>query len=801
MRIATPSALTLLESSNHPLTFTASHGERFMISVLQDDLIRVQHLPNGAMRMDRTWAIAGVDGDVPREGRRRDDLSPFACPNFDLEKTPTRLTLSTQQLHLTVDLQEARLNWANVENHTFAADLNGRAYAYDKSGKMIYHYMERREGEHYYGFGERSGSLDKARMRMRMVNLDSLGYNAETGDPLYKHWSFYITFVPDLNIAYGLFYDNLSTCLFDMGKEISAYHGAYRYYRAHDGDVDYYFIYGPTIEQVVEKFSKLIGRIILPPRWALGYLGSTMTYAEMPNAQEQHKRFVDLCRTHQIPCDAFNLSSGYTMGEDGKRYVFTWNRSRFPSPKDFAKYFHEAGIHLAANVKPCLLTTHPKYAEAKEKGLFVRAADSDEPEISMFWGGLGSYLDFTNPCAYDWWKEQVKESLLHYGIDSVWNDNNEYEIWDDDARCNGFNESIRIGLIRPLHSLLMTRASHDAQIEFAPTLRPYLITRSGSPGIQRYAQTWSGDNNTSWESLRFNIPMGLGMSLSGCPNIGHDVGGFYGYQPDPELFVRWVQNGIFHPRFTIHSWHLDGTVNEPWMYPDVLPIIREMIQFRYRLIPYLYSLLVEAARSGHPLIRPMVYHFAHDPKCYTESFDFMLGSHLLVASVIEAGQGQRAVYLPVNEMWCDFYSGEWHKGGKRIAVDAPLDRAPLLIRANGIIPMGKVMPSVGEQPDDLRQAFIFPHSERGSGSFTLVEDDGVTLAYKSGMQTEVKLEVAAEPDRVALRVSAHGQYPLPYHEIEFILPQSETRPTQVNSAHRSWVDEYGRRHVVVTIST
>jgi alpha-glucosidase len=447
-----------------------------------------------------------------------------------------------------------------------------------------------------------------------------------------------------------------------------------------------------------------------------------------------------------------------------------------------------------------LLTTHPKYAEAKEKGLFIRAADSDEPEISMFWGGLGSYLDFTNACAYDWWKAQVKEALLHYGIDSMWNDNNEYEIWDDDARCNGFDQSIRIGLIRPLHSLLMTRASHDAQIEFAPTLRPYLITRSGSPGIQRYAQTWSGDNNTSWESLRFNIPMGLGMSLSGCPNIGHDVGGFYGYQPDPELFVRWVQNGIFHPRFTIHSWHLDGTVNEPWMYPEVLPIIRETIQFRYRLIPYLYSLLVEAARTGHPLIRPMVYHFGRDPKCHTESFDFMLGSSILVASVLQAGQRQRDVYLPANEMWCDFYSGEWHNGGRTITVDAPLDRAPLLIRANGIIPMGKVMRSVGEQPDDLRQAFIFPHPERGSGSFTLIEDDGLTVTYKSGMQTEVKLEVAAEPDRVGLRVNARGQYPLPYHEIEFILPQSETRPMQTTGSHRSWVDESGRRHVVVAVS-
>ena len=151
-------------------------------------------------------------------------------------------------------------------------------------------------------------------------------------------------------------------------------------------------------------------------------------------------------------------------------------------------------------------------------------------------------------------------------------------------------------------------------------------------------------------------------------------------------------------------------------------------------------------------------------------------------------------------MRCDFYSGEWHNGDKRITVDAPLDRAPLLIRANGIIPMGKVMPSVGEQPDDLRQAFIFPHPERGSGSFTLVEDDGVTLAYQSQMQTEVKLEVAAEPDRVALRVSARGQHPLPYREIEFILPQSETRPTQVNGSHRSWVDESGRRHVVVAVS-
>jgi alpha-glucosidase len=208
----------------------------------------------------------------------------------------------------------------------------------------------------------------------------------------------------------------------------------------------------------------------------------------------------------------------------------------------------------------------------------------------MFWGGEGSHLDFTNPAAYAWWQEHVTQALLDNGIDAMWNDNNEYEIWDDEARCHGFGEPTRIGLLRSVQTLLMVRASYEAQRAARPDERPFVLSRSGCPGIQRYAQTWSGDNFTSWETLRYNIPMGLGLSLSGVPNTGHDVGGFYGPRPEPELFVRWVQNGIFHPRFCIHSYNTDGTVNEPWMYPEVLPIVRDLIQFRYRLIPYLYTL-------------------------------------------------------------------------------------------------------------------------------------------------------------------------------------------------------------------
>jgi len=266
MRITQPVQVSLVDPIAHPLVFTGQRGERFQISVLEDDLIRIQHFPDGRPRLDRTWMVVGADGDVPREGRHRDDLSPFSLPDFNLNIEGTTVYLRTKQLLVEIALGDFRLRWADAAGRYFAADLKGRAYPYDHTCKTVYHYMERRPNEHYYGFGERTGPLDKVGMRMRMFNLDAFGYNAETTDPLYKHFPFYITFVPDLDIAYGLFYDNLATTIFDMGCEVDGYYGPYHYYKAEDGDIDYYFIYGPTIEQVVEKFSALTGRMVLPPR-------------------------------------------------------------------------------------------------------------------------------------------------------------------------------------------------------------------------------------------------------------------------------------------------------------------------------------------------------------------------------------------------------------------------------------------------------------------------------------------------------------------------------------------------------
>lgn len=693
------------------LTFVGEHGERLNLSVIDQHVIRVRLYPEGAPRLDRTWMV-GDGGAFPREGLPRDAV-PSLTPgdqNFTVSRDTSTVTINTSVLRVVVHLDDLRLEWFSADGKRFAADLRQRAYTYDRAGRAVYHYMERRPDEAYYGFGEVAGGLDKRGASVTLKCVDALGYNAETSDPLYKHFPFYVTHIPDLNISYGLLYDNLALTRFDMGKEIDAFWGHYRAYAAQDGDIDYYLIYGDSLTPVVEGMGRLTGRPALPPRWSLGYLGSTMYYTEAPDAQEQLKRFADLCDQHDIPCDMFHLSSGYTTDAEGRRNIFTWNRARIPQPEAMVRHFHDAGIKLAPNIKPYLLTTHPDYEEVKRLGGFIRNPETGDPALARFWSGgaftsgEGAYIDFTSEAGYNWWKRKIKEQLLAYGIDAVWNDNNEFELWDDDAVCAGFGKPFRLGLGRPLQTLLMARASYEAIQEYRPDETPFVLTRSACPGVQRYAQSWSGDNDTSWHTLQWNLPMGLNLSLSGFPNTGHDVGGFFGSAPEPELLVRWVQCGIFFPRFAIHSWNTDGTVNEPWMYPDVLPVIRETIRLRYRLIPYLYAQFERAHARSTPIMRPLVYQFPTDARGAQENFDFMLGADLLVAPVYEQGIRTRSVYLPDGETWLDFYNGESFEGGQTITADAPLEHIPLFVRRGGQISRHN---AAGSEPLDRNGLWYF----------------------------------------------------------------------------------------------
>jgi alpha-glucosidase len=757
--------------------------ERFEIRVyvLEEDIIRVVFLQNGTLALHRTWTVC-PDQDIPWEGRDRLDVSGFSLPSYQLETFKNRTVIETSKLRMDIDHIGFRVSWyARCNNNwvLFTRDRKTQSYNFGQWGQGIYHYLQRELTEQYFGFGEKCGNMDRAGRRFRMLNLDAMGYDAETTDPLYKHIPFYLTRDRKKKVAFGLFYDNLATCEFDMGQELDNYHGYYRYYCAQEGDLDYYMILGPTIQAVVKRFAWLTGPTTFGPKWSLGYSGSTMSYTDAPNAQELLQNFLQECDAHEIPCGSFQLSSGYTS-INGKRCVFNWNTDKIPDPLAMTARFHEHGVKLCANIKPCLLTDNPLFPEAKAQGLFIRSHETEEPQIAQFWDGVGAYLDFTNPHTVDWWKQQINIKLLAYGIDATWNDNNEFEIWNGKARCYGFGQEIPIVLIRPLQALLMIKASFEAQQEAHPEKRPYLISRSGCPGMQHYVQTWSGDNRTSWNTLRYNVRMGKGLSLSGIFNFGHDVGGFAGDAPEPELFVRWVQNGIFHPRFTIHSWNDDGTTNLPWMYPDMLPLIRAQFEFRYRLMPYLYTLLYRASEYDEPVIRPTFYDFEHDASTFEENDDFMLGPSLLVASVVEKGQREREVYLPSGPGgWYEFHSGTWFQSGQTISVPAPLDYCPLFVREGGIVPLnnGKLhSPNACEE----REFRVFPHTGVGEARYELFEDDGESWGYKKGYYTLIRLHLVSEEQQIPLHLETQGEYPLPYQTISFWFPPLEKRRLLVN---------------------
>jgi alpha-glucosidase len=766
---------SLLERTDDGARFAFVNGWQCRLFVLADDMVRVLLTPPDGLREPRTWMVAPSGTDVQWEGRDRLDVTMFPRLRFDLDEGD-QIMLRTAALRVSVRLDPFGLEWSTPAGHCFATDRATHAYAFAQSGATR-HYMVREAGDRYFGLGDKTGPIDKHGRRLRTLALDALGYNAETSDPLYKHWP-YVIVREESGVVYGLFYDTFSTATFDLGCEHDNYHGFYRYCEIENGDLDYYLFVGPGIQDVVRKFAELTGRMAFGPRWSLGYANTAMGLTDAPNAQAQLSEFINRAAEHDVPISAFHFGSGYSsIGP--RRYVFTWNRDKFPDPKALVDKFRSKNMRLVANIKPCLLDDHPAYAEVAAHGAFVAHA-TGKPSIGQFWDGKGAWIDFTHPEGVRWWKDGLRRQLLDYGI-LGWNDNNEYGIWDEDAASHGFGESIPIDRSRPLQPLLMTRATCEAQAERFPDERAFTVTRAGPPGIQRYAQTWSGDNTTSWDTLRWNIRMGLTMSLSGMFNTGHDVGGFFGSVPDQELLVRWVQNGVFSPRFIMNSWKAGGETNTPWLHLDSLPLIRAAIRFRYRLMPYLYTLYRRAAVFSEPILRPVFYDFEGDSRAFQESDDFMFGPQLLVANVVEPGQRERGVYLPEGiEAWYDFHSGACHPGGSEIVVPAPLDRIPLFAPAGAIIPMTgrEVSPKLHDEPS--RHLHVFP-PRSGRSSFTLYEDDGLSLRYRDGEYAEVKFELDADPGQISLAARVTGRYPLPYKEIAVELPALEQRKLSLRS--------------------
>ncbi|OZJ05584.1 hypothetical protein BZG36_01721 [Bifiguratus adelaidae] len=740
MRQKNPSGFIWDSSVQYPVTFNNSKGNKVQVFVISDKVIRVKHVaphPSHAL----------YDCESSREAGAKFELT---------ENKDKQLVLQTTSVKAVIDIaKDFRIQWFSLQNVAtpFTEDLPNRAISHDVETGAVWHYQKRRLEDHYYGLGERTGSMDLKGRHFRLERVDCMGYDAENADPLYKFCPFYVTLSEDTKMAHGIYYNNFSRSSLDFGQESDALWGRYRYYHAERGPLDYYMMFGPSVAEVLDHFAKLVGKPQqLAPKYSFGYLASSMIYAESEQAQDWLEKFPALCQKHDIPCDGFHLSSGYSVDKQGNRNVFTWNTSRFPDAKGLWKRLKDAGIHVFANIKPWLLEVHPEYNYLKaQKGYIWDDENGGPGEVLQWSGGYGtsgkcSYIDFTSKAGYNFWKNGVKTQLLEYGIEGMWNDNNEFTMLDDEMTfANEVDLKINIHKALPKHktasdlvgtpiqTLLMAQASYEAIREFAPTQRPFVITRSATPFIhQTVAQTWSGDNFTEWKTIKYNTAMGISAGLSIFPVYGHDVGGFAGPKPEPELFVRWVQSGILNPRFCIHSWNFDGTITEPWMYDEVLPIIRASMHLRQQLIPYLYSLYMDFFRTDQPMIRPTFYHFQEDIETYEQSYEYMLGPDLLIAPVYTPHQDTRELYLPAGAGWYHLQTSTLHSGGQKVEVPSLTTdaAAPVMVREGSLLILAKYMRHVGAEKDDERVVQIFPHTSKDhTAMFTMVEDDGISTAH------------------------------------------------------------------------
>ena len=716
---------------------------------------------------------AGFDGDFAEESYSLvmtawEDRMDHLMQGFRKRITPAVATLTHGEtaaviqgklLKVVVEKEPFQICVYDAEGTLLHADIVDLAYMEDSNQRRI-HTSEISLEDCFYGFGEKSGEWNKAQKFMSMSPKDAMGYNPKETDSLYKHIPFYIKLNSHTKKAVGYFYHNTYECDFDMGREKSNYWKPHSRYRTDGGDVDLFLIAGPSIREIVARYTDLTGKSALLPRCALGYLGSSMYYPELESdCDDAIIEFIDTTKEEGIPVDGFQLSSGYTSHEttEGlKRCVFTWNLKRFKNPKDFFAQMTKRGINVSPNVKPGVLLSHPNLEEMKKKDIFVKDSEKDEPGIGTWWGGKGVFVDYTKPQARKVWKEMLKTNVLEMGTSSVWNDNCEYDsMVDKDCRCDFDGKGGTIGQLKSVMSNIMCHITDEAIKETFDNTRPFIVCRSGHSGIQRYAQTWAGDNLTCWETLKYNIATILGMGLSGVANQGCDIGGFYGPSPEAELMVRWIQNGIFQPRFSVHSVNTDNTVTEPWMYGDCTSYIRDAIKFRYRLIPYLYSLMERAHESGLPIMEPMCSAFQNDPNCYKEGVDFMIGDSLLVANVVEKGVSVRKVYLPKGEVFYDFYTRTPYEGGQTIDLPVNLASIPLFICGGAILPIAinQIHNLATQQAEGIHLICAADHDN----SFTLYEDDGATNEYQNGnfLKTYITMNCG---ERTVLDFKHEGAY-------------------------------------------
>lgn len=725
---------------------------------MSDDIVRIR-LSFDKNFEEASYALITTAWDDKLDALLKDERHRINALEIPYTEDEDQLVFSTKTIKLVLNKSPFYFSMYDQNGSLIYNDLHNRAYEQDFLGRNFHYNEIDREHDHFYGFGERTGNLDKRLERMRNSAKDAIGHDPEHGDPLYKHIPFYIKLNDESQKACGLFYNNSYESVFDMGKERSGYWEPYSYYETDGGDIDLFLINGPSIQNIVERYTYLTGTQALPPKQSLGFTASTMYYAELE--KDNDKEIYDVIDTYQkenINIDNFWLASGYSSGEkDNLRYTFNWNKVKFSNPDNFFNKMNEKGINVIPNLKPGILPNHPFMKDFKDNDAFVKTSDKQEDYIGRWWGGAGRFVDFTNPDGRNTWKNLLKKNILEKGTGTVWNDNCEYDgIEDRNAYCSREGLDGSIAELKPIQANMMAYTAKKAIDEVYPNRRPYIINRAGYSGIQRYAQTWAGDNLTDWRTLKYDIETILGMGLSGVANNGCDIGGFDGGAPEGELLLRWIQNGIFQPRFVMNSANSDNTVTQPFMYKEYNNYVREAYQLRYKMLPYLYSLMYNSYKTGQPIMRPLFYDFQDDPNCYDDqNFTFMYGPSVLVANVLDKDAKIRKVYLPNGAKWYDMNDNlkEYH-GGQTIELPVNLNSIPMFLRDNAIFVTSDDVKHI--TTDTLKHLNILI-GDANKSEFVFYDDDGYTNNFKSGQYQQTNITVSGTTQKI-VNFKTNGSY-------------------------------------------
>ena len=518
--------------------------------------------------------------------------------------------------------------------------------------------------------------------------------------------------------------------------------------------IDYYFIKGDNIDQVISGYRTLTGKAQIMPRWAMGYWQSRERYSNQFELVSTLREF----RRRGIPVD--NIVQDWQYWDDDQWGSHEFNVDRYPRPAAMVDSVHAMGGRFMISVWPKFYTNTEHFKEFDQNGWMYQVPVKDN--VIDWLGHPQSFYDAYAPGARKLFWDQMYDHLYPIGVDAWWMDASEPNIHDctDMDYRKAMSGPTALGPSAQYfnaYSLMNAQAIYEGQRSVDPDTRVFLLTRNGFAGLQRYSTaSWSGDIGTRWEDMKTQITAGLNYSLSGIPFWGQDIGGFSvenryssaqrifdrtGQENEDlrewrELQARWHQWGVFCPLYRSHG---QFPYREPWnIAPDGHPAYESIVaqdRLRYRLMPYIYTLDSRVWFDDYTIMRGLVMDFTDDPVARNTDDEFMFGDAFLVCPVCEYEARSREVYLPAGG-WYDFSTGAYIQGGARITASAPYDHIPVYVRAGSIIPMGPEIEYTAQQQEGSLDIFIYGGKD---GTFTLYEDDGLTYAYEKGAYATVPM--------------------------------------------------------------